>query len=190
MPDQPVSKKQSRQHARFNYAVEPVVDRTVREQNRFLEHCQTNRVELTVFAITGASFNGIVHQFDRETILFGGSGKNAIPRLILKTFVAMIIPREAINLFVAYKGLGTARTKNRKQRFIAALERLGEGSEQEVLVEPQPMQQVEPAPKPKAKRKPADHKARKGSAGRGKANPAAVTTKPRRRTVTTALSED
>jgi len=125
MPDQPVSKKQPRQKARFNYAVESVVDRTVREQNRFLEHCQTNRVELTVFAITGASFNGIVHQFDRETILFGGSGKNAVPRLILKTFVAMIIPREAINLFVAYKGLGTARTKNRKQRFIAALERLG-----------------------------------------------------------------
>lgn len=127
MPDQPVSKKKARQKPRFNYAVETVVDRTVREQNRFLEHCQTYRIELTIFATTGASFNGIVHQFDRETILFGGSGKNATPRLILKTFVAMIIPRDAINLFSAYKGLGTARTKNRKRRFIEALERLGDG---------------------------------------------------------------
>lgn len=190
MPDQPVSKKQPRQKARFNYAVESVVDRTVREQNRFLEHCLTNRVELTVFAITGASFNGIVHQFDRETILFGGSGKNAVPRLILKTFVAMIIPREAINLFVAYKGLGTARTKNRKQRFIAALERLGADIEQPV--EPPPEQRVELARKAKAtSERSGQRKTGKGGASqRGKANPAVVTTKPKRRAVTTAASED
>lgn len=129
MPVQPVPKKQNRLYPRFNYAVETVVDRTVREQNRFLEHCQAERTELTVFATTGASFNGIIHQFDRETILFGGSGKNATPRLILKTFIAMIIPRDAINLFEAYKGLGTARTKNRKKRFIEALERLGDDTE-------------------------------------------------------------
>ena len=169
MPDQPVSKKQPRQKARFNYAVESVVDRTVREQNRFLEHCQTNRVELTVFAITGASFNGIVHQFDRETILFGGSGKNAVPRLILKTFVAMIIPREAINLFVAYKGLGTARTKNRKQRFIAALERLGADIEH-LPVEHPPEQRVEPARKAKAtSKRTGPRKTGKGGAQQGKA---------------------
>lgn len=135
MPDHPVNKKQDRQQPRFNYAVETVVDRTVREQNRFLEHCQINRLEVTIFAITGASFNGIVHQFDRETILFGGSGKNANPRLILKTFVVMIIPREAINLFAGYKGLGTSRTKNRKQRFIEALERLGGELELECITD-------------------------------------------------------
>ncbi|NVL48701.1 hypothetical protein F2S72_01665 [Pseudomonas syringae pv. actinidiae] len=131
MPDHSVSKKQYRQQPRFNYAVEKVVDRTVREQNRFLEHCHINRIELTVFTTTGASFNGIVHNFDRETILFGGSGKNASPRLMFKTWVAMIIPRDAINLFACYKGLGTSRTKNRKQRFIDALERLGAEVEQE-----------------------------------------------------------
>lgn len=190
MPDQPVLKKQPRQKARFNYAVESVVDRTVREQNRFLEHCQTNRVELTVFAITGASFNGIVHQFDRETILFGGSGKNAVPRLILKTFVAMIIPREAINLFVAYKGLGTARTKNRKQRFIAALERLGADIEH-LPVEHPPEQRVEPARKAKAtSKRTGQRKTGKGGAQQGKANPAVVTTKPKRRAITTAPGED
>lgn len=127
MPEHPGLKRKIQKKPRFNYAVETAVDRTVREQNRFLEHCQINRVELTVFATTGASFNGIVHQFDRETILFGGSGKNATPRLIFKTFVAMIIAREAINLFLEYKGLGTARTKNRKQRFIEAVEKMGKG---------------------------------------------------------------
>ena len=125
MPEQPAPRKKPDKISRFNYAIETVVDRTVREQNRFLDHCQFNRVELTVFSVTGASFNGIVHDHDRETILFGGSGKNANPRLIRKTFIAMIIPRDALNLFLEYKGLGTARSKNRKKRFIAAVEALG-----------------------------------------------------------------
>lgn len=125
MPSQPASRKRASKQPRFSYAIETDVDRTVREQNRFLSHCKTNRVELTLFSVSGASFNGIVHEFDRETILFGGSGKNATPRLILKTFIAMIIPRDAINLFLEYKGLGTARTKNRKRRFIEAVQGLG-----------------------------------------------------------------
>jgi sRNA-binding regulator protein Hfq len=125
MPEQLVTKQKAAKNPRFSYALETEVDRTVREQNRFLDHCQENRVELTLFAVTGATFNGIVHAFDRDTILFGGSGKNATPRLILKRFVAMIIPRDAINLFLQYKGLGTARTKNRKQRFIEAVQNMG-----------------------------------------------------------------
>jgi len=125
MPEQLVTKQKAIKRPRFSYALETEVDRTVREQNRFLDHCQENRVELTLFAVTGATFNGIVHAFDRDTILFGGSGKNATPRLILKRFVAMIIPRDAVNLFLQYKGLGTARTKNRKQRFIQALQNMG-----------------------------------------------------------------
>ncbi|HEC1424372.1 RNA chaperone Hfq [Pseudomonas aeruginosa] len=117
-------KAKPRKGMRFNYAIESVVDRTVREQYRFLDHCQTNRVELTIFSTSGASFNGIVHRFDRETILFGGRGKSATPRLIYKSFIAMIIPREAIGLFAEYKGLGTARCKNRKKRFLRALQEL------------------------------------------------------------------
>lgn len=125
----PVNTKSSKR-PRFHYAIESEVDRTVREQNRFLDHCKDKRVELTLFSTTGASFNGIVHDFDRETILFGGSGKSATPRLISKQFVAMIIPREAINLFLEYKGLGTARSKNRKQRFIDAVQKMGVSTEQ------------------------------------------------------------
>lgn len=137
MPEQPVTRKKAKR-PRFNYAVEQVVDRTVREQNRFLDHCQNHRVELTLFSVTGASFNGIVHAFDRETILFGGSGKNANPRLIIKRFIALIIPRDAVDLFQEYKGLGTARTKNRKQRFIEAIENLGRGFDlhQDIEVSP------------------------------------------------------
>lgn len=153
MPEHPGPKRKAQKKPRFNYAVEAAVDRTVREQNRFLEHCQINRVELTVFATTGASFNGIVHQFDRETILFGGSGKNATPRLIFKTFVAMIIAREAINLFLEYKGLGTARSKNRKQRFIEAVEKMGEGATEVDAAVPAASKNVPPAQAPLATRK-------------------------------------
>jgi sRNA-binding regulator protein Hfq len=111
---------------RFSYAVEESVDRTIREQNRFLTFCMRERVELTLFAVTGASFNGIIHQFDSDTILFGGRGKNATPRMILKSFTAMIIPREGIDLFFEYKGLGTARSKNRMDSFIQTLETMSD----------------------------------------------------------------
>lgn len=176
MPEHPGPKRKAQKKPRFNYAVETEVDRTVREQNRFLEHCQINRVELTVFAITGASFNGIVHQFDRETILFGGSGKNAMPRLILKTFVAMIIAREAINLFLEYKGLGTARTKNRKKRFIEAVEKMGEGATAVEVAHPaasesHPLAQAQLATRKRAAKK-------QGMV----LESAVVTTKPARRT--------
>jgi len=123
----PSPKAKAKAKGRFSYAVEESVDRTIREQNRFLAFCMRERVELTLFAITGASFNGIIHQFDRDTILFGGSGKNATPRMILKSFIAMVIPREGIDLFLEYKGLGTARSKNRMARFIQALEAMGNG---------------------------------------------------------------
>lgn len=127
MPDQPVSDQKAQHITRFNYAVETSVDRSVREQNRFLDHCKSKRTELTLFSITGASFLGIVHDFDRDTILFGGSGKSATPRLFLKTFVALIIPRVGIELFLEYRGLGTARRKNRKERFIATMLERGDG---------------------------------------------------------------
>lgn len=176
MADHPASDRKARQKPRFNYAVETDVDRTVREQNRFLEHCQINRVELTLFATTGASFNGIVHQFDRETILFGGSGKNATPRLIFKTFVAMIIAREAINLFLEYKGLGTARTKNRKQRFIEAVERMGEGASHEEAAVQSSTENYQAAQPPMATRK------RSAKSKEVVRERAVVTTKPALRT--------
>ena len=87
----------------------------------------TNRTELTLFSVTGASFLGIVHNYDREAILFGGSGKSSTPRLIFKSFIAMIIPREGIELFLEYRGLGTARRKNRKLHFIEEMRIRGGG---------------------------------------------------------------
>jgi sRNA-binding regulator protein Hfq len=129
MPEQPASRRKASKQARTNYAIESEVDRTIREQNRFLDHCEQKRVELTVSSVTGASFNGIVHNHDRETILSAGSGKNASPRLINKRFVAMIIPREAINLFLEYKGLGTARSKKRKKRYLDAIQKMNAGTD-------------------------------------------------------------
>lgn len=101
---------------RISYAVETVVDRTIREQNRFLDYCLERKVELSILSMSGAMFNGIVHAYDRETILFGGRGKNATPRLIIKRFIALILPREEIELFVEYRGLGTARSRKKERR--------------------------------------------------------------------------
>ena len=80
--------------------------------------------------------------------------------------------------------------QNRKQRFIAALERLGADIEH-LPVEHPPEQRVEPARKAKAtSKRTGPRKTGKGGAQQGKANPAVVTTKPKRRAVTTAPSED
>ncbi|MCF5371239.1 RNA chaperone Hfq [Pseudomonas syringae] len=154
MPDQPVSDQKAQHITRFNYAVETVVDRSVREQDRFLGHCQSKRIELTLFSITGASFLGIVHGYDRDTILFGGSGKSATPRLFLKTFVALIIPRTNIELFLEYRGLGTARRKNRRERFIATMLERGDGEQLVELAQLSATQKRFAAGSGKKKRKP------------------------------------
>jgi sRNA-binding regulator protein Hfq len=122
MPYQPMHKRKVKHKPRFNYAVETNVDRCVREQNRFLDHCVTYRVQLTIIYVNGGKITGIVHDYDRDSIQFGGVGKEAIPKLIRKTFIAMIIPREEIELFLEYRGLGTSRRKNRKQRFLEAMQ--------------------------------------------------------------------
>lgn len=115
--------KSTRLTPRFTYAIELTVDRSSREQNRFLDHCQQKRINVTVFSTSGATFNGIVWMHDRESLLFGGKGKSSEPRLIRKNFIALIVPREDIQLFTEYMGFGTAGTKNRRKKFMAAIKR-------------------------------------------------------------------
>jgi sRNA-binding regulator protein Hfq len=122
MPYQPVPKSRAQQKPRFNYAVETVVDRCVREQNRFLDHCREHRTPLVLFFVTGSKITGIVHDYDRESIEFGGTGKEATKKIFMKAFIALMIPREPIELFLEYRGLGTSRRKNRKQRFLDAMQ--------------------------------------------------------------------
>lgn len=97
---------------RVTYAAETTVDRTTREQYRFLDYCVAQNIECHVFSITGARFSGFIHEHDRETMLFGGRS----PRLIRKSFVALIVPKVAVELFAEYRGMGTALQRKRAKQ--------------------------------------------------------------------------
>lgn len=92
------------------------IDRSEREQNRFLDHCCDNRIEVTIFLQSGTQFIGMVREHDRKCILLGGRSRAKEPRLIMKSYIALIRPNQPIELFLAYRGMGTAlQRKKRKE---------------------------------------------------------------------------
>lgn len=98
------------------HAVEGRVDRSTREQYRFLDYCMEHAIECTILGLSGTAFIGVVHAHDREFILFGGRSKNAQPRLIHKTYIALIVPSSKVELFAEYRGLGTASSRKAKTK--------------------------------------------------------------------------
>lgn len=100
---------------RITHAVEESVDRVRREQSRFLDFCIQNRVELTIFTSSGATFIGMVYDHDDYSLLFGGRNPKSTKRMIRKHFISLMVPKEPINLFAEYAGMGTA-LKRRKRR--------------------------------------------------------------------------
>lgn len=114
--DQSTRQGRAASSQRKSFAAEAVVDRTTREQYRFLDHCQEMKIECTVFTLAGATFIGIVYAHDRHFMLFGGRSKNAQPRLINKAFIAMIVPSAPVELFRKYRGLGTALSRKKAKR--------------------------------------------------------------------------
>tara|TARA_R110002124_G_scaffold128157_22_gene288759 strand:- start:2249 stop:2623 length:375 start_codon:yes stop_codon:yes gene_type:complete len=113
--DSPAKLKKSNNRSN-DRATESVVDRSTREQYRFLDHCMNMQVEMTMFTMSGATFIGLVHQHDRESILFGGRSEKAQKRLIRKDFISLMVPKESIELFIEYRGLGTHRSRKLKKR--------------------------------------------------------------------------
>ncbi len=91
------------------------VDRSIREQNRFLDHCAHNFVEVTIFLQSGTQFIGIVREHDRKSILLGGRSRAKEPRLIMKSYIALIRPNQPIELFIDYRGMGTALQRKKKK---------------------------------------------------------------------------
>lgn len=91
------------------------IDRSCREQTRFLDFCIQKKIYCTLMTATGKALNGYIHGYDYHCILFGGLGKNAIPRLIEKTYIGIIIPSEKIELFSSYRGMGTAKKRKRQR---------------------------------------------------------------------------
>ncbi|WP_455232460.1 RNA chaperone Hfq [Geopseudomonas aromaticivorans] len=94
------------------------IDRSIVEQNRFLDHCLAHRKQLTIFLESGVQFIGIVREHDRKSILLSGRSRNKEPRMIHKSSVAYIKADENLELFLPYRGLGTALQRRRRRRLI------------------------------------------------------------------------
>ncbi len=99
----------------FRHQVEKI-DRSAAEQSRFLDHCIAHGRELTIFLESGVQFIGVVRSHDRKSLLLGGRSRNKEPRMILKSSIAYIRAAEDLDLFLRYRGMGTALQRRRKRR--------------------------------------------------------------------------
>jgi sRNA-binding regulator protein Hfq len=95
-----------------------VIDRSIREQNRFLDHCVMHAILVTIFLSSGAHFIGVVVEHDRKCLLLGGKSisRPTLPRMFMKSYIALIRPNEAIELFIQYRGMGTALKRKKALR--------------------------------------------------------------------------
>ena len=80
------------------------LDRSIVEQNRFLDHCLADGKQLTIFLESGVQFIGVVREHDRKSILLSGRSGNKEPRMILKSSVAYIRAEVNLELFLPYRG--------------------------------------------------------------------------------------
>lgn len=115
MPGELPAKLGKKPSKRSKGPAQDAVDRSTREQYRFLDYCMEKQVELTMFTISGATFIGIIHQHDRKSILFGGRSENAQKRLVSKDFISLMVPKEPIDLFIEYRGSGTFMSRKAKK---------------------------------------------------------------------------
>lgn len=94
----------------------PKIDRSVLEQDRFLDHCVQNHVEVTIFLLAGTQFKGIIRAHDRKCLLIGGRSETKEPRMVLKSYIALIRAEVQLDLFKPYRGMGTALSKMKARR--------------------------------------------------------------------------
>jgi sRNA-binding regulator protein Hfq len=92
------------------------IDRSVREQNRFLDYCVAHNIEITLYLESGTQFIGFINGYDLKCILLGAKNVKKPARLILKSYISLIRANAPIELFIEYRGLGTAKTRKRKKR--------------------------------------------------------------------------
>lgn len=94
----------------------PKIDRSVLEQDRFLDHCVQNHVEVTIFLLAGTQFKGIIRAHDRKCLLIGGRSETKEPRMVQKSYIALIRADVQLDLFKPYRGMGTALSKMKARR--------------------------------------------------------------------------
>jgi hypothetical protein len=105
--------------------LDTVIDRSTREQYRFLDFCVANNIAVTIFLSSGANFTGIVIQHDRQCILLGSTSitRPKDPKVFMKSYIALVRPEVAIELFIQYRGMGTALKRKKEQRKAKIAER-------------------------------------------------------------------
>ncbi|NMY11240.1 hypothetical protein PVE_R2G0942 [Pseudomonas veronii 1YdBTEX2] len=96
----------------------PQHDRSTNEQDRFLDYCQRNEILIKVYLDSGRALQGKIVDHDRKCILLGATRVEKIPRMIPKSYIALVRAEEILPLFLEYKGRGNhiTRKKARKKR--------------------------------------------------------------------------
>lgn len=96
----------------------PQHDRSTNEQDRFLDYCQRNEILIKVYLDSGRALQGKIVDHDRKCILLGATRVEKIPKMIPKSYIALVRAEEILPLFLEYKGRGNhiTRKKARKKR--------------------------------------------------------------------------
>lgn len=96
----------------------PQHDRSTNEQDRFLDYCQRNGIQIKVYLDSGRALQGKIVDHDRKCILLGATRVEKIPKMIPKSYIALVRAEEILPLFLEYKGRGNhiTRKKARKKK--------------------------------------------------------------------------
>ncbi|RMM39263.1 RNA chaperone Hfq (plasmid) [Pseudomonas amygdali pv. lachrymans] len=108
----------------------PQHDRSTNEQDRFLDYCQRNEIQIKVYLDSGRALQGKIVDHDRKCILLGATRVEKIPKMIPKSYIALVRAEEILPLFLEYKGRGNyiTRKKARKKKKAEMAGRALEGS--------------------------------------------------------------
>ncbi|WP_439126332.1 MAG: RNA chaperone Hfq (plasmid) [Pseudomonas rhizophila] len=109
----------------------PQHDRSTNEQDRFLDYCQRNEIQIKVYLDSGRALQGKIVDHDRKCILLGATRVEKIPKMIPKSYIALVRAEEILPLFLEYKGRGNyiTRKKARKKKKVEmnASDQVGSG---------------------------------------------------------------
>lgn len=94
----------------------PQYDRSTNEQDRFLDYCQRNEVLIKVYLDSGRALQGKIIDHDRKCILLGATRVEKIPKLIPKSYIALVRADEILPLFLEYKGRGNHITRKKARK--------------------------------------------------------------------------
>lgn len=94
----------------------PQYDRSTNEQDRYLDYCQRNEILIKVYLDSGRALQGKIVDHDRKCILLGATRVEKIPKMIPKSYIALVRAEELLPLFLEYKGRGNHITRKKARK--------------------------------------------------------------------------